>query len=242
MVKLNQKTTTLNLPTFIILKLKKLNFTKLGHIFMSSYQELFYTHLFTSNELNEIQACLNNQGLDFINEMNLSKIPYLKRDIIRFNFGEYQQLLCSAHLKEYDETEIEPLMYSDSLFVIKYLFPIYRQIYLEDTNKFQKDKVAINNYLNNHPSMTIADFVDITPHSSNINIVQIISTILDLSLNCEMSYSEMIDRENKIFNCESVDTDTIKTYEYIARLNDEDMDKYLKGKSKGKQYIKKLTN
>lgn len=239
MDKLSKKITRTNLSPFITIKLRKLNFTKLGHLVMSSYPELFYTHLFTNSELNEIQNSLNREGLDFIFEMNLDKITYLRREIIKFNFNEYQNLLYESHLKEYDETKIEPLMYSDSLFVIKYLFPIYRQIYIEDTNKFQKDKVAINNYLNNHPSMTIADFVDITPHSGNINIVQIISTILDLSLNCEMSYSEMIDRENKIFNCESVDTDTIKTYEYIARLNDEDMDKYLKGKSKGKQYIKK---
>lgn len=238
MANLNKKITSQDLAPFIILKLKKLNITKLGHIFMSSRQELFYTRIFTNDELNEIQDSLNKQGLDFINELNLSKISYLKREIIRFNFSEYQQLLYSSHLKEYDETKIEPLMYSDSLSVTKYLFPIYRQIYSEDTKKFQDDKITLNTFLNNHPSMTIADFVDIKPYLDEIPAVQTISSILNLPLNCELEYSEMIARENKIFNRENVHTDAIQTYEYIASLNDEDMDKYLKGESKGKQYKK----
>ena len=238
MANLNKKITSQDLAPFIILKLKKLNITKLGHIFMSSRRELFYTRIFTNDELNEIQDSLNKQGLDFINELNLSKISYLKREIIRFNFSEYQQLLYSSHLKEYDETKIEPLMYSDSINVVKYLYPIYRQLYLENTNSLQKEQITLNNFLNNHPNMTIADFVDIKPGSIDADIIKTISTLLGLPLNCELEYSEMINRENQIFNCEIVQTDAIQTYEYITSLNDKEMDQYLKSKTKSKQYIK----
>lgn len=208
---------------------------------MSSYKELSYTHLFTNDELNEIQKSLNGQSLDFISEMNLSKIPYLKRKVIKFNFSEYQNLLYTSHFKEYDETKIEPLMYSDSLKVVKYLFPIYRQIYLEKKIKFEEDMIELNKFLNNHPSMTVADFVDMDPYSDNINTIKNISTSLGLPLNCELSYSDMLARENKIFNRERVYSEVIQIYEYIASLNDEEIDSYLKNETSGRQYKKKLT-
>ena len=239
MANLNQKLTRTNLSPFITIKLKKLNFTKLGHLVMSSYPELFYTHLFTNAELNEIQNSLNREGLDFIFEMNLSKIPYLRREVIRFNFNEYQNSLYEFHLKEYDETKIEPLMYSDPLCVVKYFFPIYRELHPEEVSAFQADKqIALKNFLKGHPGMTIADFVDIKPDSIDVDIITTISTLLDLPLNCDLPYSEMIERENQIFNRENVHTDAIQTYEYIASLSDEDMNKYLKSETKSKQYIK----
>ena len=89
--------------------------------------------------------------------------------------------------------------------------------------------------------MTIADFVDIKPYPIDVDIVKTIITLLDLPLNGDLPYSEMINRENQIFNRENVHTNIIQAYEYIASLNDEDMDKYLKVEN-GKQRIKKLTN
>ena len=150
--------------------------------------------------------------------------------------------LYESHLKEYDETKIEPLMYSDPLYVVKYFFPIYRELYPEEVSCFEADKqVALNKFLKDHPGMTIADFVDIKPYPIDVDIIKTISTLLDLPLNCDLPYSEMINRENQIFNRENVHTNIIKTYEYIAHLNDEAMNKYLKDE-KSKQYTKKLTN
>ena len=242
MDKLSKKITRTNLSPFITIKLRKLNFTKLGHLVMSSYPELFYTHLFTNSELNEIQNSLNREGLDFIFEMNLDKIPYLRREVVRFNFNEYQTSLYESHLKEYDETKIEPLMYSDPLYIVKYFFQIYRQLYPEEVSCFEADKqLALNIFLKDHPGMTIADFVDIKPYPIDVDIIKTISTLLDLPLNDDLPYSEMINRENQIFNRENVHTNIIQAYEYIAHLNDEAMDKYLKDE-KSKQYTKKLTN
>lgn len=234
MLDLNQKITKINLNLLTIIKLKKLNFTKVGHLVMSSYPELFYTNLFTNSELQEIQNSLNKQGLDFIFEMNLSENSSLKEEIIKFSFSEYQKLLYDSHLKKYDKTKIEPLMYSDSLYVVKYFFQIYRQMHPENINNFEADKqVLLNTFLKEHPGMTIADFVDLKPTIINLEILKTISTLLGLPLNCELPYSKMISRENQIFEKASVQTDIIQAYEHTVSLKDEDIN-YLQNK----QYIK----
>ena len=73
MIDLNNKITKLDLKPIIIFKLQKLKYTELGHLVTASYSELFYTHIFTNSELEEIQKALNKQGIDFMNEINLSK-------------------------------------------------------------------------------------------------------------------------------------------------------------------------
>ena len=46
---------------------------------MTSYPELFYTKLFTDEELNDIQNSLTKIGIDYISEINLSNISYLQK-------------------------------------------------------------------------------------------------------------------------------------------------------------------
>ena len=241
MIDLNNKITKLDLKPIIIFKLQKLKYTELGHLVTASYSELFYTHIFTNSELEEIQKALNKQGMDFMNEINLSKILYLKKEIIKFNLNEYQKHLHEAHLKSYDKTQIEPLMYSDSLYIVKFLYYIYKELNFLNKKTFQADsKMALNSFLQNHPNMTIADFVDLKPNSVDGDTIKIISAILELPLNYELPHSLMIDRENQIFNHENVQSSMVQAYEYIASLDDEALEDYLK-QEKEPQYIKKLT-
>ena len=77
---------------------------------MTSYPELFYTKLFTNEQLESIQNGLINIGLDYVSEINLSNFSYLKKVLLSFCFIEYQQKLYKNHNKIYDETKIYSCM------------------------------------------------------------------------------------------------------------------------------------
>lgn len=119
MINLNKNIINLHLNPLIIFKLKKLEFTKIGDLIMTSYPELFYTKLFTNEQLESIQNSLNKLCLDYVSEIDLSNISYLKKELLSFCFNEYQEKLYQNHHKTYDETKIEPLIYSDSINIVK---------------------------------------------------------------------------------------------------------------------------
>lgn len=230
MINLDKNITSLHLNPLIIFKLKKLEFAKLGDLVMTSYPELFYTKLFTSSELNDIQNSLTKIGLDYISEMNLNNISYLQKDLLNFSFKEYQNQLCQMHHKKYNENKIEPLRYSDSIYIVKYLLFMYKNLY---SKKIEPDtKVILENFLNKYPYMTIADFVGIHLNNIDDDIIGLISDILGLPINSRLSRSEMIIRENRIFNQEDVQSEKINSY--IENFSTEDNIKNFINNSKGK--------
>lgn len=211
MIKLDQKILNLKLNPIIIFKLQKLHFTKIGHLVMSSYPELLYTHIFTYQELEDIQNSLINIGLNYVSEIKLENIPHLKKELMKFNFDEYQKNLYTAHHKKYDENQIEQLKYSDSISLVKYLYFLYGQLY---SKEFHVDtKMVLDNFLKSHPYMTIADFVYIHTNSIDEKVIELISNILGLPINSKLPYNETFTRENQIFNKENVQTENLKTYE-----------------------------
>ncbi len=238
MINLNKNITNLHLNPLIIFKLKKLKFTKIGDLVMTSYPELFYTKLFTDEELNDIQNSLTKIGIDYISEINLSNISYLQKDLLSFSFKEYQKKLYQNHHKKYNENKIEPLRYSDCIYIVKYLLFMYKQLY---SKKLEPDtKVILNNFLNKYPYMTIADFVDIHLNNIDDEIIILIGDILGLPINSKLSYSEMIVRENKIFNQENVQSEKIDLY--IENFSSEEAIQNFINNSKAKTFRKTITN
>lgn len=210
MINLNKNITSLNLTPLIIFKLKKLEFTKIGDLVMTSYPELFYTKLFSNKELATIQNSLTQIGLDYISEIDLTNIPYLKKNLLIFNFKEYQKQLYKIHHEKYDENKIEQLKYSDPIYIVKYLLFMYEQLY---SNKITPDtKVLLDNFLKKYPYMTIADFVYIRSNDIDSKIIDLIDDILGLPINSKLSYIQMLDRENSIFNRETVASEKIQSY------------------------------
>ncbi len=237
MIDLNKDISQLTQNSIIIYKLKKLNITKLGHLFLSSHSELLYSELFTVDQLNNIEQILKSQSLDYIYNMNLDNINYLKRKAIRFNLNTYQNILSSFHLLN---SGSEPLYYSDSIAVAKPLFHIYRLI---NETKDLNPTVAIllNQYLFQHPMMTIADFVDINPNLLDEIQVRTIAKVLGISFNRELPYEEMFKQENKVFNGDTVQNEQLDIYQMLSTLTDEELENYLKEKPT-KKLTKSLTN
>ena len=88
--------------------------------------------------------------------------------------------------------------------------------------------------------MTIEDFLDVNINSHNQYIIKLISQILDLPLNCEITAADMVSRSNNILNYSHVFSNKIQEYVDIANLTDQDLNEYLmyKLKNKAKQYTK----
>ena len=237
MINLNKNIINLHLNPLIIFKLKKLKFTKIGNLLMTSYPELFYTKIFTEEELNDIQNSLNKLCLDYVSEINLSNISYLKKELLSFCFNEYQEKLYQNHHKTYDETKIEPLIYSDSINIVKKLLFMYEQTY---SKKIEPDtKILLDNFLKKYPYMTIADFVDIYPNEIDLSIINLIGEVLGLPINRKLSHDRLIARENRIFNQENVQSEKIQLYIDNFSSN-EKIENFIK-KSKGKTLKKTIT-
>ena len=233
MIDLNKDISHLELNPLIVNKLQQLHINKLGDLVATSYPELFHTHAFADEELEEIKNVLNDQSLDFIDEINLDNIIYLKRDIIKYAFSVYQKDLYYFHIKKYDENQVEPLHYSYPLYIANYLFTLYKLLHPEEKDNFSSySKISLNKFLTAHPHMTISSFVDIKKYPKDADAISQISTILGLPLNSELPFSEMIERENKIFAGENVQSATIQMYEDIATLDNENLDNYLKSQVK----------
>lgn len=208
MISLNKKITFLKLNPLIIFKLQKIKLTKIGQLMMLSYPELLYTNYFNEEELNAIQNSLINLGLNYSHEIDLNNIPYLRKELIRFNFKEYQDNLYQMHHNE--NKNIEPLRYSDSLAIIKNMLFLYEQ--LTHQNIHPDQKILLKNFLDSHPYTTIADFVDINPNKIDQNTIDLISQILGIKLNDSLSHDEIIKRENQIFNQENLHTERLDSY------------------------------
>lgn len=237
MINLNKNIINLHLNPLIIFKLKKLEFTKIGDLIMTSYPELFYTKLFTNEQLESIQNSLNKLCLDYVSEIDLSNISYLKKELLSFCFNEYQEKLYQNHHKTYDETKIEPLIYSDSINIVKKLLFMYEQTY---SKKIEPDtKILLDNFLKKYPYMTIADFVDIYPNEIDLSIINLIGEVLGLPINRKLSHDRLIARENRIFNQENVQSEKIQLYIDNFSSN-EKIENFIK-KSKGKTFKKTIT-
>lgn len=157
MIDLNENISELNLNHTIIKKLNALNMNKIGHLATSSYDELFYTQLFTNNELAEIQTCLTEQGIDSTDKMDLNALIDFKREKIRFIFSEYQKALSKYRSQKYDKSKIIYLKYDDPIYIVEYFYLLSNEINIQNPYD-QETKIALNNFLINHPTMTIEDF------------------------------------------------------------------------------------
>ena len=204
---------------------------------MTSYPELFYTKIFTEEELNDIQNSLNKLCLDYVSEIDLSNISYLKKELLSFCFNEYQEKLYQNHHKTYDETKIEPLSYSDSINIVKKLLFMYEQTY---SKKIEPDtKILLDNFLKKYPYMTIADFVDIYPNEIDLSIINLIGEVLGLPINRKISHDRLIARENRIFNQENVQSEKIQLY--IDNFSSNEKIENFVNNSKGKTFKKTIT-
>ena len=104
---------------------------KIGHLATSFYDELFYTQLFTNNELAEIQTCLTEQGIDSNDKMDLDALIDFKREKIRFIFSEYQKALSKYQSQEYDKNKILYLKFDDPLYIVEYFYLLSNEIILK---------------------------------------------------------------------------------------------------------------
>lgn len=239
MIDLNENVSELNLNPTIIKKLNALNMNKIGHLATSSYDELSYTQLFTNNELAEIQTCLTEQGIDSNDKMDLDALIDFKREKIRFIFSEYQKALYKYRSQNYDKNKILYLKFDNPLYIVEYFYLLSNEINIQSSYG-SEIKMALNNFLINHPTMTIEDFLDVDINSNNQDIIKLISQILDLPLNCEITAADMVSRSNNILNYSYVFSNKIQEYVDIANLTDQDLNEYLmyKLKNKAKQYTK----
>ena len=239
MIDLNENVSELNLNPTIIKKLNALNMNKIGHLATSSYDELSYTQLFTNNELAEIQTCLTEQGIDSNDKMDLDALIDFKREKIRFIFSEYQKALYKYRSQNYDKNKILYLKFDDPLYIVEYFYLLSNEINIQSSYG-SEIKMALNNFLINHPTMTIEDFLDVDINSNNQDIIKLISQILVLPLNCEIPAADMVSRSNNILNYSYVFSNKIQEYVDIANLTDQDLNEYLmyKLKNKAKQYTK----
>ena len=207
----------ININIIINYKLKTLGITKLGHLVSTSYAELYLSKRFTDSELKEITQYLFYLNTNFFDNLSKPQKYWLGNKLLEFNFEEYQKQLCYAHLKVYDKHNLEHLKYSDPLEVVLPLFFLYRELHLEEKENFLSDtKILLNNFINNHKYITIADFVDIKPSYIDTYTLKVISKLLGLPFNYELSDEEYFERENSIFTGEDVNNETIQSYESLV--------------------------
>ena len=208
MIDLNKNIITIINNPEIIFKLKKIKITKLGHLVMTSYPELLYTHIFKNKELDIIKQNLTSKGLNYINEIQIN--DKLQKDLLKFSFEEYQKFISKCHHKKYNPSKIAHLRYTDPLKTVKYLTFMYEQLY--NTPITPDIKILLTEMLTRYSYTTIADFVDIKPNSIDINVINLIAKILGTPLNSNFSHNQKVKRENQIFNHENVESATINAY------------------------------